>query len=224
VWLLLSRRFLLFYGRADDDIRSLGTGDCPADDDDAVFRADLQNAQVLKGHSLVTHVAGHAHVFPDTSGSRSISDGTISTMHCRTVGHWLSGEIVALDRALEAFALGLSDHVDILAGLEDRDIQVCGLRSRFTVSESKLANESLGRRRRFGEVPGLGFSDALGLLVVESDLDRSVAVLVFRFGLENAIPAGFDNRGGCAATLFVIDAGHTDFFSEKSDAHGVFRF
>ena len=79
---------------------------------------------------------------------------------------------------------------------------------------TELADEPLWRRGGFAEVPGLRLGDALGFLVVKPHLNRGVAVLVGVLGLKDAVAARLDDGGGCAAALVVIDAGHSEFFSE----------
>ena len=55
--------------------------------------------------------------------------------------------------------------------------------------------------------------DALFLLVVEAELHGVVAVGSDRFGLEDAVGAGQDDRDRHQHAASVIDAGLAEFFS-----------
>lgn len=68
---------------------------------------------------------------------------------------------------------------------------------------------------------GHGLANTLGLLFPVADLHSGVAVLIRCFDLKDMVSACFDNSGWSHTTLFIIDAGHAEFFSEKSDAHGL---
>ena len=63
-------------------------------------------------------------------------------------------------------------------------------------------------------------ANALGLLLPVSDLNGGVTVVFNILDVKDVIAARFDDGGWCDTTLFIIDAGHTEFFTEKSDAHG----
>ena len=98
--------------------------DRAADQDHAFVLADLENPQILHGHPLITHVARHAHVLPDAARRRTVADGAVPAMHHRTVGLRLAGHVVLLHDALEAFALGLADHIDESPDCELRHLEV----------------------------------------------------------------------------------------------------
>ena len=143
---LFFRGDLLFLGRTDDHVGTLCSGNRAADDDDSLFAADLKDAEVLEGDAFVAHVTWHAHVFPNTTGGRAVTDGAVPAVHRGTVGHRLAMEVVLFYRALKAFALRLADNVNELSGFEDGDGDIRGFRSGLSLGEAELANEALWGR------------------------------------------------------------------------------
>jgi hypothetical protein len=114
---------------------------------------------------------------------------------------------------LKALSLGLADHIHELANFEHRESNVGALGRRFTPDKAKLANEFFGGRRGLCEMAGLRLADALGLLILKADLYRAVAILFRVFDLKDAIPGGFDDRGGCEAPFLIVEAGHAEFLA-----------
>ena len=141
---LLFSHFL--FGRADDDVGAFRARDRASDNDHAVISAHLENTEVLNSDAFVAHVTGHAHVFPDAAWSGAVTDGTVTTMHRGTVGHWLAGEVVFLYRALKSFTFGLADDVNKLANFKMGDCHVSRFWSGFAVSETELADEAFRGR------------------------------------------------------------------------------
>jgi len=70
-------------------------------------------------------------------------------------------------------------------------------------------------------MPFESLGDAVFFLITETKLDGGISLLLLVFHLKNAIATGLNHGDRADATLRVIDAGHTDFFSEKSDAHSA---
>src|SRR5690606_3325744 len=112
------------------------------DEDDSVFLADGDDFEVLDGAGHVTHVTGHLLVFPDAAGSGAATDRTGSAVHHGTVGHAKAAEAPALDRALEAVALAVTDHVDPLAFGEGVEAGMFR-RQGSTCFEAELLDEAL---------------------------------------------------------------------------------
>ena len=176
----------LFCG-THDDVGALGAGHGAADQNHSIIFADLDNLQILDGDALVSHMAGHSHVFPNPARRGTISDCAVSAMHHRPVTGWLTVEIVLLHDALKALALGLADHIHKLADFEHRESDVGALGRRFTPGKAKLANEFFGGRSGLCEMTGLRLADTLGLLISKADLYRTVAILIRVFDLKDAI-------------------------------------
>ena len=81
---LAGKSFLLgrFLDRgANDNVGTFGSRNRSGDNDHALFTAYLKDAEVLDSDLLITHVTGHAHVFPNTTWSGAVTDGSVSTMH-----------------------------------------------------------------------------------------------------------------------------------------------
>jgi hypothetical protein len=157
--------------RADDDETAARAGDRAADEQDVVGFADLDDAEVLHRDALIAHVTGHAVVLVNAAGGGTAADGAVAAVGLRAVGGALAVEIVLLHRALETFALGDADDVDVLAGLEAGDRDRIALLDLFAVG-GELADEALGRRAGLLEVAEFGLGDAMFLLVEDADLRR----------------------------------------------------
>ncbi len=98
--------------------------------------------QILHGHALVTHVTRHAHVLPNATRGGTIADGAVAPVRLRTVRRALALEVVLLHDALEAFALGLANHIDPITRLKLRDCEV-DLALRRIRREAKFPHEFL---------------------------------------------------------------------------------
>ena len=70
------------------------------------------------GDAFVAKMTGHSHIFPNSSGSRSIADCARSPVCFRAVRSALSVKVVLLHHALEPFAFRTANHVDIVACLK----------------------------------------------------------------------------------------------------------
>src|SRR5580765_8933466 len=100
---------------------------------------------------------GHAHVFPNPAGSRTIADGTIPPMRLGTVSGSLPMHVVFLHHPLKPFAFGATNHIDKVAGLKLCDVQV-----RFASGQISLQPEFA--RKSFWFDPGLLERAELGIV------------------------------------------------------------
>src|ERR1700728_3354898 len=110
---------LLFtsFDRTADHYESTGAaGDRTLDQQHAVLAIDLVHQQVLHGHLVATHAAGHPRALEHARGSGAAADRAGTAMHClSTMAGALAAEAVALHGAREALALGSTGHVDVAA-------------------------------------------------------------------------------------------------------------
>src|SRR5690606_41143684 len=95
-----------------------------------------------------------------------------------TVGSVTHGEVVALDRALEAPALGHALDVDDLADLEDvgLDLAANGEVTELVVGNADLPQATAGFNLGLGVVAGQRLVDQRGAARASGDLDGAVAV------------------------------------------------
>src|SRR5436190_8391019 len=98
---------------------------------------------------------GHAHVFPDPARSRTIADGTIAPMRLGTVSGSLPMHVVFLHHPLKPFASGATNHIDEVARLKSRDVQI-HLAFRQIRLQPKLARKSFRLDPCFLESADLG--------------------------------------------------------------------
>src|SRR5260370_33428793 len=118
---------------------------------------------------------GHAHVFPDPAGSRTIANGTIPSMRLGAVGRTLPMHVVLLHHSLKTFAFGAADHIDKVTLLKLRDVQI-HLAFRQISLEPKLARKSFRLDPCFLERAKLGIVQPRFFLRAETDLKPGIAI------------------------------------------------
>src|SRR5688572_7448441 len=119
---------------ANDDVAARRARNRTLDRDQAALGVDLDHLEPLHGLLDRAHVAGHLLAREHATRRLALADGARRTMRqrvaVRRVAHL---EVMALDRALEALALGHARHVDDLADGEDvgldlgADFEVAGV-------------------------------------------------------------------------------------------------
>src|SRR4051794_12870633 len=97
---------------------ALGAGDGPADEHQVLARDELHDRQPLLGDALVAHLPRVLHALEHARRGRGRADRARRALVVRAVGLGAGVEAVALDRALEALALGSAGDLDLLADLE----------------------------------------------------------------------------------------------------------
>src|SRR4051794_16790581 len=120
-------------------------GDRAADEQQVVAGAHVDYGQAALGHALGAHLARAADALEDARRRRRGADRARRAHVVRAVALRAAGELVALDRALEALALADAGDLDLLPGLEGirghgvADLQLAGLVAKL--------DEVLHRRR-----------------------------------------------------------------------------
>ena len=207
----------LFLSGTDGDVVAVGAGNGTGDEDDAIFRTDGNDLEILHGGTGGSHVAGHLLVFPNATWSRAATDGSRPAVHHGAVGHFQTTEAVALHSTLETAALGLAEHVNPLADGEGFEARMN--RGKFNaVFDAEFLDETFwSATGLLGDADG-SLGGALFLLIAVADLDRGVTVGFRSLGLENRITGNIDNSDGDHdAGLLIEQAGHTDFFAEEAE-------
>src|SRR5215208_7612920 len=100
---------------------ALGPGDRAAQEHQVLVRDQLDDLEAPLGHALRAHVAGPADPLEHAGGGRRGADRAGGAHIVRAVRLRAGGEVVALDRALEALALRDAGHLDGLPDLERPD-------------------------------------------------------------------------------------------------------
>src|SRR6185312_896524 len=173
----------------------------------------LDYLEALLGDALVAHLAGSADALHHAGGPGGGADRSGRADVVRAVRLGAAGEVVALDRALEALALGDAGDLHPRARLEGLDgdrlaqHQLAGL---ATELDDRL------HRRRVGllEMTELGFGEVLLLGLVEGQLDGFVAVAVERADRRHRAGAGLEHRHARDASVFLEELCHTELLGE----------
>src|SRR6185369_4337515 len=162
---------------AHDDEAIAATRDCAADVQEVVLDVDLRHAEVLDRDLIAAHPAAHAHALHDARRERRGADRAGSAVEHRAVSGPAAGEVVPLHDALEAFALRLADDVDVIARLEDVDLDAV---ADVRVTRVRDLRERAQRLRAgFLEMsPHRAGHAAVRDLLHQADLNGVIAVLV----------------------------------------------
>src|SRR5271163_1571365 len=159
-----------FLGFTDDDVVAVGARNRPADQQDVVGLADLDDFEILHGAADLAEVAWHSHAAHDCAGKQTLADGTGPAVPALgAVRRITAAKGVTRNDALKAASLGHTDGVH------------------------KVAWRKEGRAAEFFDVTQQRFGKAVFLLVVETQLDGFVAVGLLGFALQNAVGAGEDD-------------------------------
>src|SRR4051794_3890507 len=191
----------------------LGTGHGTADHEQVLARPDVDDLETLLGHALVAHLAGAADALHHAGGPGGRADRARGAHVVRAVGLRTALEVVALDRALEALALGGAGDLDLLADLEglDRhgvaDLQLGGL-------VAELHEVAHGRGAGLLEVAELGLGEVLLLRRAERELDGLVAVAVVRADRGDRARPGLQHGHALDAAVVEEHLGHPELLGE----------
>src|SRR6266480_3715078 len=103
---------------SDNDIAAIRAWNRAADQNNFLGFAYLHDLKVLHGHPFIAHVTRHAHVFPNSPRSRTVTNRANAPVRFRPVRRSLSLKVVPFHHALESFAFRSADYVHIVAGLK----------------------------------------------------------------------------------------------------------
>src|SRR4029077_3371572 len=163
-------------------------------------------------------MARHALVFPNASRSRTIADRANAPVRLRTVRRALPMKVVPLHHTLKSFPFRSANHIDIVARVKLRNAQIDLLFEKI-VGQAKLAHEFLRFYACLLELAKQRFGHPRFLLHTEPDLQGGVALVFSGQTTQQNVIASSDHGHGAQSTLCVVNAGHTNFLSKKSDAH-----
>src|SRR3954469_8546613 len=188
-------------------------GDRAADHQQVVAHVDAHDLEAALRDALVAHLARPADALEHARGVGGGADRTRRAHVVRAVAHGAAGEVVALDRALEALALRDAGDLDLLAGLEGLD--------RDGLTDGQLAGlvaelDDVLHRRRVGlaQMPELGLGDVLLAYRAERELDGLVAVAVERADPGDGTRAGLEHRDALDAPGLEEQLGHPELLGE----------
>src|SRR5690606_18822015 len=150
-----------------------------------------------------THVAGHLLAREHAARRLALADRAGRAMRQRVaVRRVTHAEVPALDRALEALALGHALDVDHLADLEDVGLDFAANleAADLVVGNAEFPQATTRLDLGLGQVPGFGLVHQHRTLAADGDLHGAVAVGRTRLHLGDAIGGGFDqgHRDGLA--------------------------
>src|SRR4051812_36284001 len=188
-------------------------GDRAADHKQVVARVDAHDLEAALRDALVAHLARPADALEHARGVGGGADRARRAHVVRAVAHGAAGEVVALDRALEALALRDAGDLDGLAGLERLD--------RDGLADGQLAGlvaelDDVLHRRRVGlaQVAELGLAQVLLARGAERELDGLVAVAVERADAGHRTRARLEHRDALDAPVVEEELRHPELLGE----------
>src|SRR4051794_39707022 len=188
-------------------------GDRAAQHQQVLAGVDAHDLETALRDALVAHLARPADALEDTRGVGGGADRARRAHVVRAVRDGAAGEVVALDRALEALALRDAGDLDLLAGLERLD--------RDGLPDGQLAGlvaelDHVLHRRRVGlaEVAELGLAQVLLARRAERELDGLVAVAVERADAGHGTGPGLEHRDALDAPVLEEQLGHPELLGE----------
>ena len=194
------------------------TGDGTFDQNQVLIGKDLNHAKVFDLYLLTAITAGHAHTLENPAGERRSAYRTWSAFAVMlTVGALAdTAEAVTLNYALETFPFANAYGADLVAfgkhlGYVNRIAERLG---KGAIAEFNYF--ALRRSARILKVALQRLSSILFFNLTIAQLKGSVTVGVAILHLSNYTGTGLDYGAGYITTSRVIDAGHSDFFSDNS--------
>src|SRR4051794_12702206 len=192
-----------------------------ADHQEVLPRVDAHDLEAALRDPLVAHLARPADALEHARRVGGGADRARRAHVVRAVAHGAAGEVVALDRALEALALRGAGDLDLVAGLEGLDRH--GLAHRQLAGLVAELDDVLHRRRvGLAQVPELALGEVLLADRAERELDGLVAVAVERADAGHGTGPGLEDRDPLDAPVLEEELRHAEFLGEDR-GHGLTR-
>src|SRR6185503_19550894 len=204
-------------GALDGDVGAGGARHGAGDQDDVLVGVDAHHLEVLSGDAAAAHPPRRPHARVDARGERGGADRAGRAVEHRAVGGAPAAEAVALDDALEALALAGGDHVDVLAGGEDRGLHLVARLPLLVGLDLELGETTRRGHAGLLEVALLRLADvARRPLLDQAELHRLVAVAVLGLALHDQAGADLEDGDRDHRPVVAEDLGHADFLSEDA--------
>src|SRR5690606_28090359 len=187
--------------------------------DQAALGIDANHFQVLRALGLGAHVAGHLLAGEHAAGGLALADRTRGAVRQRvTVGRVAHGEVVALDGALEALALGHALDVDLLAHLGDVGLELAtdGETSGLGIGDAELPQAAAGFDLGLGVVAGQRLVHQRRTAGGGGHLDSAVAVGLDGLDLGDAVRGGLDQGHRNGTAILGEDAAHAGLAADQT--------
>jgi hypothetical protein len=207
----------------DHDKRIAMTGYSPLDQHEILIWPNVNNFKITGCLAMISVMTRHFFA-PDNFGRPcTVANRSRNSIAFSPVRFAAQMEAVPFGDTSKPTPFGRTDNIDLLANLEQ--IQGNGLAD-FVIRGAvncHFANNSV-LSATFLVMPFQRFVDPGGLLRSKSKLDSVIAIRIFRFDLRHNAGAEFNDRHRNVLAFRCKQAGHTQFFSYQSFAHGDYRF
>src|SRR6185312_1605241 len=209
--------------RTHDHVAAGGTGHRALDCDQVALGVHADHFEIHRRTAHVAHLTGHLLAREHAARGLALADRTRRAVRQRVaVGGVAHREVPALDRALEALALGHARDVDDLADREHVvHLDLCADRVLVgvLVVETELPQASARLHLRLREVALGRLGQQRRALGARGDLHRDVTVVVSGLDLGDAVGRRLDQGHGNRTAVLGEEPAHPAFFSNQSDAH-----
>jgi hypothetical protein len=175
------------------------------------------DGDVLGGHGVVAHTAGHPDALEHATGSCAGTDGArLAVVAVGTVGGADAVEAVTLHHTGEALALGRAGHVDLVAGGERVDGQLLADRVRRGVGGADLGHVAARGDPGLLELAGGRLGDLATVDLAEPDLDGVVAVALGLADLGHDVRGRRDDGDRDDPVVVVPHLGHAELGAQQA--------
>src|SRR5680860_218970 len=209
-------RLLDLRGGTDDHEPALGAGNCALEQDQALLDVDSVHGNVLRGHHVATHPAGHLHALEHPTGRGAATDGAgRAVVLVGTVRGAGTVEPVPLHDAGVPLAPARAGHVDELTGSEQVRAELLTHGVRRGIRGADLEQVTAWRDACFVEVPGHRLGHLAAVDLTETELYGVVAVRLGSADLRDHVGAGRDHGHGHDAVVVIPGLGHPELGAQK---------
>src|ERR1700751_4335649 len=200
----------------NDHVTAVRSRHSAADQNDFFRFAHLHDLKVLDSHTLVTEMTWHSLVLPNASWRGTIADRTDTPVCFRTVRRALPMKVVLLHHTLKSFSFRSANHIHKVAYLKLGNAQI-DLAFAKICRQAKLTHKSLRPDTSLLELPKQRLGNARFFLRTKPNLHRRIAFVFLRQSPEQNIIASRYHGHRTQSTFGVVNAGHNDFSSKKSE-------
>src|SRR5207302_11506038 len=204
--------------RPHDHVTAVRSRHSATDQNDFFRFAHLHDLKILNCHTLVPEVPWHSLVLPNSARCRTIADCADAPVCFRTVRRTLSMKIMLFHHPLKSFSFRSANHIYIVACLKLCNAQIDLAFGKIS-PQAKLAHKSLRLDPGLLELPKQRLGNARFLLHAKSNLHGRITFVFCGQPAQQNVIAGCYHGHRTQSTFGVVNAGHTDFLSKKSDAH-----
>jgi len=208
---------------AHQHIATLGTRYGALDEQQALFGIHARHFQILGGHALNAHMAGHLLVLEGLARILTVTGRTMRTVaDGNPVRGFKPREVPALHRTREALTNRHTGHIHLLPRNEMRGRKDGAGFQHGIGSHAEFDNLTRRFHTSLREVTLVRLGDVLGLRNANAELNGFIAILVSAALRHHAHIVHVQQRDGNGRTVLIEQPGHAQLLGDQACA-AIFR-